>query len=183
MLHSNLVTVSQFFKHDNMSYIQYISGPNFRKEICAFRRFLKTLMTIIAQAGSYLLCITFICSGLLKAVNVEAFAQTVRSFFGLLGLDLLYGYEYVIAVCVCFMETFIGFVSLNLKFMMSLRWVFTVIIGAFTWITYINFTDIYGGIESCGCFGELIHMDAGETLSKNVVLLALSLLTNIGYVY
>ena len=43
--------------------------------------------------------------------------------------------------------------------------------AVFTYVTYINSTNLYGGIESCGCFGELIHLTASETFFKNIVLL------------
>jgi len=38
-------------------------------------------------------------------------------------------------------------------------------------LTYINLVAPLGGIESCGCFGELIHLNAKETFFKNLLLL------------
>lgn len=46
----------------------------------------------------------------------------------------------------------------------------------FTCITYLNYIDRYGQIESCGCFGEVIHLSPEESFWKNVVLLTISLL-------
>ena len=48
--------------------------------------------------------------------------------------------------------------------------------GFFTYITYINYTDLYGGIESCGCFGELIHFTPASSFYKNIALFILSLI-------
>jgi hypothetical protein len=49
-------------------------------------------------------------------------------------------------------------------------------LGFFTYITYINYTDLYGGIESCGCFGELIHFTPASSFYKNIALFILSLI-------
>lgn len=36
--------------------------------------------------------VTFILSAILKTISVYSFSQTVNSFCGLLGMDVLYGY-------------------------------------------------------------------------------------------
>ena len=55
-------------------------------------------------------------------------------------------------------------------------WVYTLVLGYFTYITYLNLVSLYGQIESCGCFGEVIHLTPAESFYKNVVLLSLSLI-------
>ena len=48
--------------------------------------------------------------------------------------------------------------------------------GIFTYITYLNLVSLYGQIESCGCFSEVIHLSPAESFYKNVVLMTHSLL-------
>lgn len=49
----------------------------------------------------------------------------------------------------------------------------TFILG-FTILTYSIYTDPYGGINECGCFGEAFHLSNGATFAKNLILLVVS---------
>lgn len=118
----------------------------------------------------------FLSSSLMKAVNVYSFAQTINSFCGLLGLDGFYGYGVLLAILICTIECLLPLLSLSNRYRGFVVWCYPVILGYFTYITFINFTDLYGGIESCGCFGELIHLSPATSFYKNMVLLGLSLL-------
>ena len=123
-----------------------------------------------------LIGITFLLSGLMKAVNVYSFAQTINSFCGLLGLDGFYGYGVLLAIFICTIECFLPLLSMSYRYRGIAVWCYPVILGYFTYITFINYTYLYGGIESCGCFGELIHLSPAASFYKNMVLLGLSLL-------
>lgn len=65
----------------------------------------------------------------------------------------------------------IRYTALNRKLFIHCHWAYPTVMAAFTCVTYINLNDIYGGIESCGCFGELIHFDPAQSFYKNLVLL------------
>lgn len=118
----------------------------------------------------------FLLSSLLKAVNVYSFSQTINSFCGLLGLDGFYGYGVLLAIFICTIECLLPLLSMSNRYRGIVVWCYPVILGYFTYITFINYTDLYGGIESCGCFGELIHLSPAASFYKNIVLLVLSLL-------
>lgn len=119
----------------------------------------------------------FLSSSLMKAVNVYSFAQTINSFCGLLGLDGFYGYGVLLAILICTIECLLPLLSMsNNRYKGIVVWCYPVILGYFTYITFINYTDLYGGIESCGCFGEIIHLSPAASFYKNIVLLVLSLL-------
>ena len=119
--------------------------------------------------------LTFFLSSLMKAVNVYSFAQTINSFCGLLGLDGFYGYGVLLAILICTIECLLPLLSISNRYRGIVVWCYSVILGYFTYITFINYTDLYGGIESCGCFGELIHLLPAASFYKNIVLLGLSL--------
>lgn len=131
--------------------------------------------TVITAAMRYAIAFTFIASGAMKAANLAATAETVRGYCNLLGVsgpELPY---YWIGLLVCIGEICLGILGFSRKKFTRILPVYAAVLAAFTWITYINITSPLGSMESCGCFGEIIHLDAQETFVKNIVLLAISL--------
>lgn len=133
-------------------------------------------MSTINSIAWMLLSVTFIVSGILKGVAVKGFIITVREFLDLLGLETLRPYSAILAIAICVCETAIGMLALIKRLRPILILFYTVFLAFFTIITYINLTDTYGGIESCGCFGEVIHLGPTETFLKNLLLLSLSII-------
>lgn len=133
---------------------------------------MKTLKKILLIG----LGVTFILSAILKTISVYSFSQTVNSFCGLLGMDVLYGYGFPLAIVIIAFELLIGVCAFIRRFQRIIIWIYTIVLGFFTYITYINYTDLYGGIESCGCFGELIHFTPASSFYKNIALFVLSLI-------
>lgn len=123
----------------------------------------------------FMIAMTFIISGISKGANIEATAQLINQYWGLLGIDARFVISpVIIAVIICSFEIFIGMLTVNRNtFMMALP-ICTLTIFGFAILTSINLLSPIGGIESCGCFGELIHLNAKETFYKNIVLLSAS---------
>lgn len=132
-------------------------------------------ISILNSVAWMLLSVTFIASGILKGVAVKGFIITVREFLDLLGLETLQPYSVLLAIAICVCETAIGMLVLFKRLRPILSLIYPVILSFFTIITYINLTDMYGGLESCGCFGEIIHLNPMETFAKNLVLFGISL--------
>lgn len=124
--------------------------------------------------GFSILGFIFIISALSKAVNVPAFAALTRDFLALAGMDVFQPYAISVAVMICAVELILGVLMLGRFRKIALICVVVMLIG-FTWLTWMNLTDLYGGIESCGCFGELIHFSPLGGFVKNIVLLTVSL--------
>lgn len=127
---------------------------------------------IFTQLLKYTFAITFVLSGISKGANLKATSQLISQYCGLLGLDCgIVVSPYILAAVICSFEIFIGMAELNrTAFLLTLPvYIFT--ISLFTILTYINLVAPLGGIESCGCFGELIHLNAKETFLKNILLL------------
>lgn len=120
------------------------------------------------------LSVTFIASGMLKGIAVKGFAITVREFLDLMGLETLQPYSFPLAIAICMFESAIGVLTFFKSLRPILFLIYPIVLFFFTIITYINLTDMYGGIESCGCFGELILLNPLETFVKNLLLLGIS---------
>ena len=137
----------------------------------------------ISYLLSILLGMVFIFSSVTKLVGIRSFGQTVEAFCNFLGLESLAGYGLPLAVLICAGELCLGLLSLWPRTRRMAVWLFPLVMVFFTWITWQNMTSLYGQVESCGCFGEVIHLTPAQTFWKNVVLLALSLvlLVSINY--
>lgn len=128
---------------------------------------------LIKNTLQYTISIVFIVSGVLKAINPYSFSETIKGFSVLLGQPILHDYSMYIAVIICSLELLTG-----LLLYVMYKKVITIlcfgILAFFTYITYLNYTDLYGQIESCGCFGEIVHLSPIETFYKNIILLVMS---------
>lgn len=129
-----------------------------------------------ADACLWLLGITFILSGMFKWIGIRSFAMSMEQFCDFLGYTFLRGHGRILAVLVCSGELLLGVSSFIPRLRWYVRWIFPLVMVYFTYITLLNCIDRYGQIESCGCFGEVIHLSPEESFWKNVVLLAISLL-------
>lgn len=140
-----------------------------------------TYREISVRLLCFLMGIVFLLSSYMKAVNIYSFAQTIDSFSGLLGLNTFYGYGVHLAILVCACECLMPLLSISLKYRGVVIWCYPFVLALFVYITYVNLTDLYGGIESCGCFGELIHLSPAASFYKNIVLLGFSLFLLVSY--
>lgn len=131
----------------------------------------------------FMLGIIFTLSSIFKWIGLKTFALTVNDFCALLGLGALYGHGMLLAIIICTTELLLGIAAFIPKLRKHAVWVYTLVLGCFTYITYLNLVSLYGQIESCGCFGEVIHLTPAESFYKNVVLLTLSLIACVLIVY
>ena len=131
----------------------------------------------------YILALTFTLSSIFKWIGLKTFAHTINDFCAFLGLDALYGHGMSLAIIICSVELVLGVAAFIPKLRDYVVWVYLIVMGHFTYITYFNMVSLYGQIESCGCFGEVIHLTPSESFYKNVVLLTLSLLACAHTVY
>ena len=124
----------------------------------------------------HFLGLTFILSCTFKCIGLKTFAFTVNEFCSFLGFNALCGHGMFLGIIICSVELALGIASFIPRLRDYVVWVYLIVLGFFTYITYLNFVSLYGQIESCGCFGEVIHLTPSESFYKNVVLLTLSLL-------
>ena len=76
--------------------------------------------------------VTFILSAILKTISVYSFSQTVNSFCGLLGMDVLYGYGFPLAIAIIAFELLIGVCAFIRRFRRIAIWIYPIVLGFFT---------------------------------------------------
>lgn len=120
--------------------------------------------------------VCFILSGIMKAVNVYSFAQEIRLYIEAYMDSCFVQWTVEIAVVICAIETITGLLALKREYVAVVSVVFLVIMSFFVWLTGINLfcPSLMGSIESCGCFGELVHLSPLASFVKSVVLWGMS---------
>lgn len=104
------------------------------------------------------------CFGYVERCQYRCFQSNRRGIPRSLGISA--DCSYVIAACICIGEMALGYVALIRMLFIRFHWVYPMVMSVFAYITYTNLTDTYGGIESCGCFGEFIHLNPAHSFIR-----------------
>ena len=120
--------------------------------------------------------VCFILSGIMKAVNVYSFAQEIRLYIEAYMDSCFVQWTVEISVVICAIETITGLLALKREYVAAVSVMFLIIMSFFVWLTGINLfcPSLIGSIESCGCFGELVHLSPLASFVKSVVLWGMS---------
>lgn len=119
----------------------------------------------------------FILSAVTKAVGLEVFGGEVRLYLDIYFGGWLGGYSIYVAGIVCLAELLIGVCCLMPKYRRYANMAALVTLTFFVYLTGDNYFNpsVIGQIESCGCFGELIHFTPLESFIKSCVLWGMAL--------
>ncbi len=123
---------------------------------------------------SIVLSIIFIISGILKSFNIKSFSTEISLFteaYSFPSWFILLRYELAITICIA--EIILGTITLttnNNKKLYSLAYV--IFMTFFLLLTGLNYyaPSAYGSIESCGCFGDFIHISPMWSFIKCCIL-------------
>ena len=118
----------------------------------------------------------FVASSLLKAFAFQIFVDEVRLYLEAYFPDIFLGHEQILAAIVCFVELTMGISAVLCILKKKLCLAYIAILSFFAWLTGINlfYPSLMGSIESCGCFGELIHFTPVSSFVKSILLLMIS---------
>lgn len=121
--------------------------------------------------------IVFLASSLLKIISIRTFAMEVGEYIDLYMPQWLHGWDMPCAIGVCASELLVGVLAFWRR---MVRWVSIlslVLLTFFVWLTGVNlfFPTMFGSVESCGCFGELVHFTPVGSFVKSMVLSVLAL--------
>ena len=128
----------------------------------------------------------FLLSSAMKAVNINSFALETRLYMDAYLWDLksavsdpwgAFRIDMAGAVGVCAMEMTLALLAIRREYRRTASAGFFLMLSFFVYLTGVNlfFPTIMGSIESCGCFGELIHFSPLASFIKSAVLWMLSL--------
>lgn len=114
----------------------------------------------------------FILSGAAKAFNVGSFAYEVRLYADAYIADGLHLLAMPAAVALCAVEVLLGLLAISRRYAVFALWPMLALLSFFVWLTAVNafWPSPFGSIESCGCFGELIHFSPLASFIKSAAL-------------
>ena len=133
-----------------------------------FRRFCAILIGLV-----------FLASGLLKLLDPVGTGLIVSEYFKFFHLGFLQGTAKALGMVLSLVEAITGAALISGVFRKTTAIVTAVLVVFFTIITLILW--IAKPEMDCGCFGEAIHLSHGQTLLKNLVLLALAVIAFIPF--
>lgn len=132
-------------------------------------------MSIVVNIFRFILAITFILSGFVKAIDPIGTQIKLQDYLDAVGLlqmapDML---TLGVAVALSTLEFLLGMLMLfaiHRRLTTRVMVIFMTVMTAITvWIFLAN------PVSDCGCFGDAIHLTNGQTLLKNVILLVMAI--------
>ena len=132
----------------------------------------KQVKHTLIRLASILVGLILFVSGTLKLADPVGTGLIVDSYWEFFGLGFLSGISKAFGFALALFEATLGATLLTGVFRRFSAWATTILIGFFTIITLILW--IFNPEMDCGCFGQAIHLSHGQSLLKNIVLLALS---------
>src|ERR1700733_10193181 len=113
--------------------------------------------------------VLFIFSGLIKANDPLGLSYKMQEFFEVWNLHGLNDFTLAFSVIMIVFEIVAG-VAILLGWQMKLfSWLLLLLIVFFTFLT--GYAYLSGKVRECGCFGDCIPLTAGESFTKDLVLL------------
>ena len=138
-----------------------------------------TTTIIFSKFGRYLLATVLLLSGISKCLYLHGFSAEVSQYSELYISSVFVPFSSQIAISVCCVEILLGLLLFFSRFTLFSTFTVLVLMLFFLYLTGVNylFPTLLGRIESCGCFGELIHFSAKGSFIKTLVLCAISFIT------
>ena len=130
-------------------------------------------MKIFIGIARIIVGVLFIFSGLVKANDPLGLSYKMQEFFEVWNFHWLDNYTLIFSIVMIVFEIVAG-VAILLGWRMRLfSWLLLLLIIFFTFLT--GYAYLSGKVRECGCFGDCIPLTAGQSFSKDLILLALIL--------
>ena len=123
--------------------------------------------------------LVFLASGLLKLLDPVGTGLIVSEYFKFFHLGFLQGTAKALGMVLSLVEAITGAALISGVFRKTTAVITSILIVFFTVVTVILW--LANPDMDCGCFGEAVHLTHGQTLLKNLVLLALALVAFIPF--
>jgi len=130
-------------------------------------------MKILITVTRFFVGILFIFSGLIKANDPLGLSYKMQEFFEVWNFHWLDNFTLAFSILMIVFEIVAG-VAILLGWKMRLfSWLLLLLIIFFTFLT--GYAYLSGKVRECGCFGDCIPLTAGQSFSKDLLLLVLIL--------
>jgi uncharacterized membrane protein YphA (DoxX/SURF4 family) len=130
-------------------------------------------MKILIAVARFFVGILFIFSGLVKANDPLGLSYKMQEFFEVWNFHWLDNFTLAFSILMIVFEIVAG-VAILLGWKMRLfSWLLLLLIIFFTFLT--GYAYLSGKVRECGCFGDCIPLTAGQSFSKDLLLLVLIL--------
>lgn len=124
-------------------------------------------------ASQLLLGLTFIVSGVLKAIDIYGTELKLIEYAGSTGFAFLGEYNMLLSVALCSFEIFLGLWLMTFVYRKISLSVLVATMLFFSGVIIYLIINPYKNITDCGCFGEILPMGMATSLVKNIVILLL----------
>lgn len=139
-----------------------------------------TLKTIFTNVCRFILALTFLFSGFVKANDPLGTVLKIEDYLNAWGIHSIPSLFIVMAaIALAFFEFVLGvylFFGMRRKWVSKITLAFISILTLFTVYIYVA-----NPVSDCGCFGDAIILTNGQTLLKNIILLAASIVVAKAY--
>lgn len=129
-------------------------------------------MKALQIVSLWIVGLTFIFSGFVKAVDPAGFATQITDYLYAFHIEYLKTLSFSIAIGLAAFEFLIGthlILQLRIK---QVAWPLLIFMIYFTLLTLV--IAIFNPVSDCGCFGEAVKLTNWQTFGKNLILLPLS---------
>lgn len=119
---------------------------------------------------------TLMISSLSKSVNMQSFISETRLYIEAYMPAVFHHCYKLTAIAVCSCELLIALLLLHPKHTVGASWMAFSMLAFFVYLTGVNLfmPTLFSSIESCGCFGELIHFSPMASFIKSMMLWGIS---------
>ena len=134
------------------------------------------LTKVAVNVGRVLMAVTFIVSGFVKAIDPLGTQYKITDYLEALHIEWIFPTwsTLLMSVLLSMCEFAIG---IFLLFAIRRRWVSKIALLVMSIMTLITVWIYFANpVKDCGCFGDAIVLTNGQTLGKNIILLAIAIL-------
>ena len=136
---------------------------------------MKPLYIIGVNVGRILVAITFILSGYVKAIDPLGTQYKIADYLQALGMAGLIP-DWMTLLASVLLSTMEFSIGIFLLFAIRRRLTSKILLFVMSFMTLITiWIAIANPVKDCGCFGDAIKLTNTETLSKNIILLAIAI--------
>lgn len=135
-------------------------------------------MKVLTTISRIIIGITFMFSGIVKAIDPLGSAYKFHDYFQAFGLEFLYPLTLPLSILLSTAEFISGFAVLSGYRQKAGIIVVVLLMIVFTPLTFV--LALTNPVSDCGCFGDAIHLTNWQTFYKNIFLMIFAVILFIG---